>query len=102
MLIHYLILGVRPEATDEEIRARYIEQVKRYTPEKEPMRFREITAAYDAVKDIRKRLSAQYLPPENHMDAETVLHELVSSAVKERKRVGLKDLIRESSRRADS
>lgn len=99
MLIHYFKLGVSPEASDEEIRARYIELVKRHTPEKDPQRFRDITAAYEAVKDLRKRLAARYLPPEHHMDAELVLTELVRSIVRERNRVGLKDLIRESMRR---
>jgi curved DNA-binding protein CbpA len=102
MLMHYFKLGVSPEASDEEIRAHYIELVKRHTPEKDPLRFREITAAYDAVKDLRKRLVARYLPPENHVDAEQILTELARSVVRERKRVGLKDLIRDSMRRAAS
>ena len=102
MLIHYFKLGMSPEASDEEIRTRYIELVKCHTPEKDPQRFREITAAYEAVKDFRKRLVARYLPPENHMDAEQVLTELARSVIRERKRVGLKDLIRDSARRAAS
>ena len=100
MLIHYMILGVAPESTDEEIRLCYIEKVKRHTPEKDPERFQEITAAYDAIKDVRSRLSARYLSPEKTMDFEMVLYEMARNIPRERRRVGLKDLIRETGRKA--
>jgi curved DNA-binding protein CbpA len=96
MLIHYILLGVTPEASDEEIRTRYLEQVKRHTPEKDPVRFQEITAAYEAIKDIRKRLAARYLPPEKIIDAEAALYVLARAVSRKRKRVGLRELIRES------
>ena len=100
MLIHYMILGVAPESTDEEIRLCYIEKVKRHTPEKDPERFQEITAAYDAIKDVRSRLSASYLSPEKSIDMEMVLYDMARKIPRERQRVGLKDLIRETGRKA--
>jgi curved DNA-binding protein CbpA len=100
MLIHYMILGVAPEASDEEIRLCYIEKVKRYTPEKDPERFQAINAAYDAIKDVRSRLADRYLPPEKFMDLEMVLNEMARNIFRGRQRVGLKDLIRESGGKA--
>ena len=102
MLIHYILLGVTPEASDEEIRARYLEQVKRHTPEKDPVRFQEITSAYEAIKDIRKRLADRYLPPEKTIDAEETLYALARVVSRKRRRVGLRELIQESGHKAGS
>jgi len=52
-------LGLPRDAGESEVRARYLELVKKYSPERDPERFREIRAAYDAAKDpqlIAKRL----------------------------------------------
>lgn len=57
-------LGVARNAEEGEIRARYLELVKQFPPEREPEKFREIRSAYEATKDpfsIAKRLLA---PPE--------------------------------------
>jgi len=102
MLIHYIVLGVTPEASDEEIRTRYLELVKRHTPEKDPVRFQEITSAYESIKTIRKRLAARYLPPEKPIDAEAALYALARAVSRIRKRVGLRELIQVSSHKAAS
>ncbi len=55
----FAILGVSPNAGEAEVRARYLELVKKYPPEHEPEKFREIRAAFEAAKDpllIAKRL----------------------------------------------
>ena len=52
-------LGVRPDASEAQIRARYLELVKRYPPESEPDKFREVRAAFEAASDpllIARRL----------------------------------------------
>ncbi len=57
----FIILGVSPNAGEAEVRARYLELVKKYPPEHEPDKFREIRAAFEAAKDpllIAKRLVA--------------------------------------------
>jgi curved DNA-binding protein CbpA len=102
MLIHYMLLGVMPDASDEEIRARYLEQVKFHTPEKDPVRFREITSAYEAIKDIRKRMAARYLPSERTIDTDAALYALARAAPRKRRRVGLRELIQESGHKAVS
>ena len=58
----FKILGVSRDAGDAEVRARYLELVKQYPPEREPEKFREVRAAFEAAKDplsIAKRLIAQ-------------------------------------------
>ena len=55
----FVLLEVSPNAGEAEVRARYLELVKKYPPEREPDKFREIRAAFEAAKDpllIAKRL----------------------------------------------
>lgn len=93
MLIHYITLGLTPEASDAQIRSNYLELVKRYPPEKNPDRFRQINAAYEAVRDIRKRLEGLYLAPDKLPETEDALHNLIQIASKTRRRVGLQELL---------
>ena len=57
----YEVLGVKPEASDDEIRAAYRKLAKRHHPDLNPgnkeaeTRFKEIAAAYDIVGDKDKR-----------------------------------------------
>ena len=44
-------LGLSIEATQEEIRARYLELIKQFPPEREPQRFQEIQIAFQSAKD---------------------------------------------------
>jgi curved DNA-binding protein CbpA len=48
---HFQVLGVSRDASEAEVRARYLELVKQYPPDREPEKFREIRAAYEATKD---------------------------------------------------
>lgn len=61
----FTILGVSRDAGEAEVRARYLELVKQFPPEREPEKFRQIRAAYEGAKDpqsIAKRLVA---PPDD-------------------------------------
>ncbi|MBI1748504.1 MAG: J domain-containing protein [Acidobacteria bacterium] len=57
MLNPYAILGVSRQATDKEIRQAYFSLVRQYPPEKDPVRFKEIRAAYESLKDDASRTS---------------------------------------------
>jgi len=48
------ILGVSESAGEEAVRARYLELVKEFPPERDPERFRQVQAAYSAAKDPLK------------------------------------------------
>ncbi len=57
----YAVLGVRPEASAEEIRRAYHRLALRYHPDKNPgdsraeERFKEVAAAYETLRDSRRR-----------------------------------------------
>lgn len=45
------VLGVSPDASEETVRARYLELVRAHSPERDPEGFRRIHRAYELVKD---------------------------------------------------
>jgi curved DNA-binding protein CbpA len=55
----YEVLGLPRDADDEAIRRRYLELVRESPPDRAPERFAAVRAAYDAVRDPARRLSAQ-------------------------------------------
>ena len=59
------VLGVSPEAGDEEIRAAYLRKVKEYPPDRAPLEFEKVREAYETLRDPeRRRLSAIVLRDE--------------------------------------
>ena len=54
----YTVLGVNPEADDEQIRAAYLAKVKQFPPDRAPVEFEQIRDAYELLRDRRRR--AQY------------------------------------------
>ena len=53
----YLILGVAPEADDQQIRRAYLAGIKEATPDTHPERFQELSRAYESIKDESSRLN---------------------------------------------
>ncbi len=51
----YQLLGIPPEAGDEEIRAAYLRKVKEYPPDRAPREFEKVRDAYDLLRDPRRR-----------------------------------------------
>ena len=49
------ILGVAPEATDEDIRAAYLRKVKAHPPDRAPAEFERVRDAYEVLRDPRRR-----------------------------------------------
>jgi hypothetical protein len=47
----FAVLGVPRDADEATVRARYLALIKKYPPERDPDRFREICAAFEAAKD---------------------------------------------------
>ncbi len=56
----YQVLGLQKDAAGETVRQRYLELVRQFPPEREPQKFAELRAAYDALRDpivsLEKRL----------------------------------------------
>lgn len=57
----FSILGVGDDAGDEEIKRRYLALVRSFPPDREPERFQTYRAAYEALRDERKRLECKLL-----------------------------------------
>ena len=57
----FAILDVPEDADDETIKRRYLALVRQHPPEREPERFGEIRAAFEAVESKRDRLRARLL-----------------------------------------
>jgi curved DNA-binding protein CbpA len=55
----YAVIGVSPQADDAEIRSRYLELVREFSPERAPERFAEIRAAFDKLRDPLRRLERE-------------------------------------------
>lgn len=53
------VFGLSPQASDEEIRNRYLQLVREFPPDRAPERFAEIRAAYDQLRDPLPRLERQ-------------------------------------------
>jgi len=49
------LLGVGPEAGEEEIRAAYVRKVKEYPPDRSPREFERVREAYEALRDPQRR-----------------------------------------------
>ena len=59
----YEILGVAANASADEIRLAYLDQVKRFPPERSPEEFEKIRDAYDSLRDPRRLAKAVLLSP---------------------------------------
>ncbi len=93
MLTHYLVLGVSPQASDAEIRRRYLQLVRENPPSRAPEYFQKITAAHDALKDERERVATRLLGTLQYADLEMALMDLVRANAATRKTPGLKVLL---------
>lgn len=93
MLTSYLILGLPLDASDQQIRQRYLELVKRYTPEREPRRFQEISEAFEQLKNVRARVRSRMLGPLECKDSDQSLARLARASRPDRRRAGLGELL---------
>ncbi len=93
MLADYLQLGLSPDAGDEEIRKAYLGLIRRHTPERDPMRFQAIAAAYERIKDEPSRIQSALFGAMQNKDVGQALEDLTRAATAGRRRVGLKTLL---------
>ena len=55
------VLGVNPDAGEEEIRCAYLRKVKEHPPDRSPEEFELIRDAYDSLRDPRRRMRDRLL-----------------------------------------
>ena len=73
------ILGVSPEADDEQIRAAYIRKVKEHPPDRSATEFEKIRDAYDQLKDPYRRARHLILGANPDRPLESLLDDVPSS-----------------------
>jgi curved DNA-binding protein CbpA len=61
----FTVLGVGEDAGDDQIKQRYLALVRAFPPDREPDRFQTYRAAYEALRDQRKRLEVKLLRTNN-------------------------------------
>lgn len=96
MLLYYLILDVPVNASDDVIREKYLELVKKFTPEKNPEQFKKISEAYNALKDKQTRVHKQIFGY-SEIKNEQGLYDLAEALRPARRRATLKELIHEAT-----
>ena len=93
MLAHYLTLDLSLDASQEEIRRRYLELTRAHPPSRDPDRFRRIAAAYEALQDDRTRVRTAIFGMASYSDWELALDALVEARQGSRTAPGLKTLL---------
>ena len=93
MLVPYLVLGLSPSATGEEIRRRYLELVRAHRPGEDPERFQQITGAYEALKDERARVRTALFGMAGYGDFDLALDALLRARPERRRVPGLQALL---------
>ena len=92
MMAYFLTLGLPLEASDEEIRKRYLELIKKHTPEKDPDQFQKITTAYEKIKSVHIRIQTRLFGVLDQGDPEKSLMALSRAKKPAQKRAGLDEL----------
>jgi len=93
MLTPYLTLDLAPDASEDEIRRRYLQLVREHPPGRDPKRFEQIAQAYETLKDERTRIHAAIFGSAEYADMETALMALVRARSQKRRSPGLKALV---------
>ncbi len=88
----YEILGLGPDCDDAAIRARYLELVRQFPPEKHPEKFAAVRQAYDSLRDLDTRLRHRIFEAGKKDTIEAVAEELACRS--SRRRVTLDTLLK--------
>ena len=78
------LLGIPPEASEEEVRAAYLRKVKEYPPDRAPQDFEKVRDAYETLRDPRRRTRQLLLSA----DPKQPLASLLEGRVSERRFTG--------------
>ena len=87
----HILLGLPADADDEAIRRRYLELVRRFSPEHHPERFTAIRAAYERLRDRNARVRYRLLEAGRKETIESIVEEIACRS--SRRRMSLKTLL---------
>jgi DnaJ-class molecular chaperone len=80
----FTILGIGPDADDAAIRRRYLELVRRYSPEQAPERFAAIRTAYEQVKNRDERLRWRLFEAGQHETIDALMEDVACQCPRRR------------------
>jgi curved DNA-binding protein CbpA len=80
----YEVLGLPGDADDAAIRSRYLELVRRYSPEHHPERFAAVRAAYESLRDLDTRLRHRLFEAGKRDTVEAILEEIACRSPRRR------------------
>ncbi len=87
----HVVLNLPADVDDETIRRRYLELVRRYSPEHHPEKFAAIRAAYERLRDRSARVRYRLLEAGRKETIEAIVEEIACR--NSRRRVSLKTLL---------
>jgi curved DNA-binding protein CbpA len=87
----HVLLGLAADADDETIRRRYLELVRRFSPEHHPEKFAAIRAAYERLRDRNARVRYRLLEAGRKETIEAIVEEIACRS--SRRRLSLKALL---------
>jgi curved DNA-binding protein CbpA len=87
----YAVLDLPPDSDDEAIRRRYLELVRRFSPEHHPEKFAAVRAAYESLRDLNTRLRYRLFEAGKKDSVDAIIEELTCRSG--RHRVSLKKLL---------
>ena len=88
----YAVLGLPVDSEDAAIRARYLELVRQFPPERDPLRFAEVRTAYEHLQDRDARLLKRLSQPYRHDALDGLADQMAAGAA--RPRLGLSELLK--------
>ena len=80
MISAYIVLGLPRDATDAQIRQRYLELVRAHPPSRDPDQFKLVAAAYEALKTPESRVATRLFSTEGYSSFEEVVAEMEQAA----------------------
>ncbi len=93
MLAHFLVLGLAPDASQQDVRKRYLELLRSHPPSRDPKRSQQVVAAYEALKDGRSRMQSSLFGIGRCGDFDLALKALLEARAWRRSAPGLKALV---------
>ncbi len=93
MLMPYLVLGLPPTASRQEIRKRYLTLIRAHPPSREPDRAQQIMTAWEALSDERSRVHSTLYGVGQYKDCELALDALLKARGERHLTTGLQSLL---------
>jgi curved DNA-binding protein CbpA len=87
----YQVLELAPDSDDETIRRRYLELVRRFSPERCPEKFAAIRSAYESLRDLDTRLRYRLFEAGKNETIDALIEEITCG--KPRRRIPLQTLL---------